>query len=158
MRTQRCAQPRAPPTSSPSARTLAHLVERVLLLAPLALLVPLALLWRRQHIRASTAARAARRRRQLLGARHRRACVALLTAAAASDATRLHLQQPLVLAAGLPRSFVDSGAWRQYQRLRHGWTMSRRVLGDRIKVIEQKEVTAPRDAILEEWLRPRTLC
>ena len=77
---------------------------------------------------------------------------------ALGEEEELDAQARLVLAAGLPLSFVDSGAWRQYQRLRHGWTMSRRVLGDRIKVIEQKEVTAPRDAILEEWLRPRTLC
>jgi len=74
---------------------------------------------------------------------------------ALGEEEELDAQARLVLTAGLPLSFVDSAAWRQFQRVRNGWTMSRRVLGDRIKVIEQKEVTAPRNAILAEWLRPR---
>lgn len=77
---------------------------------------------------------------------------------ALGEEEELDAQTRLVLTAGLSLSFVDSAAWRHYQRVRQGWTMSRRVLGDRIKVVEQKEVTAPRNAIIEEWLRPRTLC
>jgi hypothetical protein len=68
----------------------------------------------------------------------------------------LDAQARLVLTAGTSLSFVESAAWREYQRVRSGYTQSRRALGDRIEVIEKKEVIGPRNAIIAEWLRQRS--
>ena len=75
---------------------------------------------------------------------------------ALSEEEELDAQARFVLTGGFALTLVENIAWREYQRVRNGWTMSRRALGERIKVIEQKEVTEPRNAIISTWLRPRT--